>query len=74
MLDDALGGKGVESAVEDPTASCKEGTSRLLDVFFNLLSAQYIGRPQGSQAFSRSGQRELQVSSVDVSGVNWKRR
>ena len=40
MLDDALGGKGVESAAEDPAASCKEGTSRLLDVFFNPLSAR----------------------------------
>ena len=37
MLDDALGGKGVKSSVEDPAASCKEGTSRLLDVFFNRL-------------------------------------
>ena len=40
MLGDALGGKGVGSAVEDPAASCKEGMSRLLDVFFNLLSAR----------------------------------
>ena len=40
MLDDALGGKGVEIAMEDPAASCKEGMSRLLDVFFNPLSAR----------------------------------
>ena len=40
VFDDTLGGKGVESTVEDSAASCKEGASRLLDVFFNPLSAR----------------------------------
>ena len=35
MLDDALEGKGVESAVEYPAASCKEGTARLAFLMFS---------------------------------------
>ena len=30
MIDDTLRGKRVENTMEDPAASCKEGTSRLL--------------------------------------------